>query len=231
MGLPAALPGAVPGGAVGLPAALPGAVPGGAVGSRLALAAGVPGGAVGLPAALSGAVPGGAVGSRLALVPGVPGSAGAFAVGVGFRVDVGDRVSAVAIRGLVGLGPGSGASVSEWLPRPGPVVGRYGRTITAAIVLGLEGRITVSEGVWLTAGLGANGMFQSAGPPREPTSTATQTEPRKRIPAVLPDQATARTRNSLRPESSTKTGDLAASPVVMGEEPSACSLVPFTRSC
>ena len=54
-------------------------------------------------------------------------------------------------------------------------------------------------------------------------STAVPIDPRNTIPAVLPNQDAARTRNSLRPESSTKTGDLDSSSVVWDAKASSCS--------
>ncbi len=100
--------------------------------------------------------------------------------------------------------------------------------ISASTVLRLDGLITDPEGVWLAGGRGANGKLQSAGAPNEPMSNAAPTEPRNRIPNVLPNHAVARTRNNLRPESSTKTGDFDGSPVVVDAESSTCSSPVFT---
>jgi len=158
---------------------------------------GFPGGAVGLPVAFTVGFPGGAVG--LWLVPAAT-VAGVVGDGVGGTVVGGADVGVgAAVVGWLGVGAG-GTDVG------GPVVGCCGRMITASAVPGEPG-VGLEAGLGLDAWGGANGRLQSDGPPSEPVRTATPMEPRKSSAVVVPDHAAARARNSLRPESSTKTGE------------------------
>jgi hypothetical protein len=154
---------------------------------------------VGLPVAFAVGFPGGAVGLWLAFPAGTV--AGAVGDGVGGTVVGGADVGVgAAVVGRLGVGAG-GAVVG------GPVVGCCGRMITASAVPGEPGVPGPEEGLGLDACDGANGRLQSDGPPSEPVRTATPMEPRKKSAVVVPDHAAARVRNSLRPESSTKTGE------------------------
>jgi hypothetical protein len=158
---------------------------------------GFPGGAVGLPVAFAVGFPGGAVGLWVAF----PAATVAEAVGDGV---VGTVVGGadVGVGAVVGrLGAGAGGTVVG-----GPVVGCWGRMITASAVPGEPG-VGLEAGLGLDAEGGANGRLQSDGPPSDPVRTATPMEPRKNTAVVVPDHAAARVRNSLRPESSTKTGE------------------------
>lgn len=159
---------------------------------------GFPGGAVGLPVAFAVGFPGGAVGLWLAFPAGT----------VGVAV-VGAVVEDACVGGGAAVVGTPGPEVGDGIVAVGPVVGLWGRRMTASAVLGDAGSGVPDDGLGLEA-CGANGWLQSEGPPSEPVRTATPMAARKKRAVVLPDHAAALVRNSLRPESSTKTGDPAA---------------------
>jgi hypothetical protein len=100
-----------------------------------------------------------------------------------------------------------GAGAGDGIVEVGPAVGFCGRRITASAVPGDVGFEGLVEGLGAELPGGAKGWLQSEGPPSEPARTATPMDARNSRAVVLPDHAAARVRNSLRPESSTKTGE------------------------
>lgn len=154
---------------------------------------GFPGGTVGLPVAFTVGFPGGAVGLWLAWPAGMV----ADAVGEG---------GTMVEEACVGAGAAVVGTLGDGTVVVGPAVGLRGRMITASAVLGDVGSAGLAEGLGREPRGGSNGWLQSAGPPSEPVSTATPMDARNKRAVVVPDHAAALVRNSLRPESSTKTG-------------------------